>query len=476
MRAGEVHGLVGANGAGKSTLVKAISGAVRLDEGEIALGDFVGSHLTPRDAHSQGLATIYQDSSLVPTFGLAQNIMLGREAPRHGPFLLKGRERKEVSSSLSTVGLHDRPYLVAADLPPAEQQLLEVAAALHRNARIVLMDEPTAAMGNTERDRLFSVISALKAEGVAILYISHKLHEVLSICDRVTVIRDGVDVATSDSRSLNEDELVRLMIGRQLKKVSRQTRHLGEIALDVQGLGQGSRLSDISFQVRAGEILGITGLVGSGRSRLGRTIFGAESFDRGAMKLFGKAYKPAGPHDAIANGVGLVPQDRRRESLLMTMTIKDNITMSALPKLIRVFVDVPRQRTAARRWVDYLKIKAAALTSRPQELSGGNQQKVAIARWLHADAKLVIFDEPGQAVDAGAKGEIFAAIRELAERGCAVVVISDEVEELQQMVDRLLVMQAGHIAGELANDDITEERVLELSMKSKHRDPGKDGK
>lgn len=466
IRAGEVHGLVGANGAGKSTLVKAISGALRLDEGTVRLGDFSGPSITTREAHAQGLATIYQDPSLVPTLGLAENVMLGREAPRAGVFLFKPRERREVASSLATVGLKDRPYLTAGELTPSEQQLLEVAAAIHRQARIVLMDEPTAAMGNVERDRLFEVIAALRASGVGILYISHKLHEVLTICDRITVMRDGKDVATSTAESLDEDQVVRLMIGRQLTKAKREMRSLGEVALKVSGLSQNQRLRDISFELRAGEILGITGLVGSGRSRLGRTLFGAESFDEGSIELFGQAYKPADPHAAIGAGVGLVPQDRRREALLMSMTVKDNITIAQIPMWSRIMVNIGEQRIAARRWVEYLKIKTFSLVARPSELSGGNQQKVSIARWLHSKARVVIFDEPGQAVDVGAKGEIFAAIRQLADEGAGVIVISDEIEELQQMVDRLLVMQAGRITGELAAEDITEERVIELAMKS----------
>ncbi len=466
VRAGEVHGLVGANGAGKSTLVKAISGALKLDSGSIRLGDFSGPSITTREAHEQGLAAIYQEPSLVPTLGLAENVMLGREAPLGGVLLSRPRERRLVAASLATVGLKDRPYLTAGELAPAEQQLLEVAGALNRNARVILMDEPTAAMGNMERDRLFEVIATLRAQGVGILYISHKLHEVLSICDRITVMRDGQDISTDAADALDEDQVVRLMIGRQLKKAQRKAREFGEVALKVSGLSQNQRLRDISFELRAGEILGITGLVGSGRSRLGRTLFGAEQFDTGQIELFGQPYKPKDPHAAIAAGVGLVPQDRRSEALLMSMTISDNITLASMPTLSHLMVSFSAQRAAARRWVEFLKIKTSSVSSRPTELSGGNQQKVSMARWLHTKARVVVFDEPGQAVDVGAKGDIFAAIRQLADEGSGVIVISDEIEELVQMVDRLLVMQAGRIVGEIAAKDITEELVLELEMKS----------
>lgn len=466
VRAGEVHGLVGANGAGKSTLVKAISGALKLDAGTIRLGEFEGAALSTREAHTEGLSTIYQDPSLVPTLGLAENILLGREKPIAGIILSKPRERREVASSLAKVGLKDRPFLLAGNLSASEQQLLEVATALHREARVVIMDEPTAAMGNIERDRLFEVIRTLRTHGVSVLYISHKLPEVLAICDRVTVMRDGSDVATLEAKSLDEDQLVRLMIGRELQRPDRETRKFGDIALKVTDLCQGERLQDISFNIRAGEIVGLTGLVGSGRTRLGRTLFGAEEFDSGSMELFGRPYRPADPHAAIAAGVGLVPQDRRNEALLMSMSVKDNITLSRFPLIYRFLVNVRAQRFSANRWIEFLRIMTTSASVLPAELSGGNQQKVSIARWLHAGARVMIFDEPGQAVDAGAKGEIFAAIRHLSADDCAVLVISDEIEELQQMVDRLLVMQEGRVTGELKGDEITDERVLELSMKT----------
>lgn len=459
---GEVHGLVGANGAGKSTLVKAVSGALKLDSGSIRIGDFEAGTVTPREAQRHGLATIYQDPSLVSTLGLTENIVLGRESSRVG-FLNRRIDREAVNASLKRVGLKRRRNLVAANLTPADQQLLEIAKALYREASVVLMDEPTAALGGKERDRLFAVIESLKADGVGIVYISHNLGEVLDVCDRVTVMRDGKRVATTAADELDEDKLVRQMIGRVLVQTERVESTRGEVALSVRNLGQNSRLTDISFDVHEGEVLGITGLVGSGRSRLARVLFGVEPFDRGEMLLAGEEYRPGSPHAAISAGVGLVPQDRKRDGLHLHMSTADNVVMTHFPTSGGI-VRRKAENADAMKWIDYLDIKTPSPAAQPVSLSGGNQQKVAIARWLNAHAKVLIFDEPGQAVDVGAKAEIFRAVRDIASRGRAVIVISEEIEELVQVVDRTLVMRAGQISGELPYDEIDEENVVALAM------------
>lgn len=473
VRPGDVHGLVGANGAGKSTLVKAVSGALNLDSGTLRIGDYEGETITPREAHRHGLATIYQDTSLVPTLGLAENIVLGRESSRMG-FLAKRRDRAAVKRSLERVGLSDRRNLSAGQLSPAEQQLLEIAKALYRETSVVLMDEPTASLGGVESARLFRVIDSLKADGVGVVYISHKLREVLEVCDRVTVMRDGRTVATTPVADLDEDKLVRQMIGHELKRAERLESRRGEVLLSLRGVGQGTRLNDIDLDVHGGEVLGITGLVGSGRSRLARVLFGAEAFDQGEITLGGQAYRPSSPHQAISAGVGLVPQDRKRDGLHLHMSGADNIAMTSYPSTAGV-VRRRAEYASAAHWIDYLQIKIRSPADQPASLSGGNQQKIAIARWLHADAKLLIFDEPGQAVDVGAKAEIFRAIRDIAAKGCAVIVISEDVEELQQVVDRALVMRTGRISGELARDQIDEEHVIALAMgaaKSTPEGPG----
>lgn len=461
--AGEVVGLVGANGAGKSSLVKVLSGALTPDAGEIAVGGRTLRALTPRLAQRLGIATIYQDPSLVPTLGLAENIVLGREPSRAHVALARRREREAARRCLERVGLADERGLTAGDLAPAGQQLLEIAKALHRESRLVIMDEPTAALGEAESARLFEVIGSLTEAGVAVVYISHRLDEVLELSDRVVVMRDGRDVLDARAEGLDEDALVRHMIGHDVARLEVAARARGAVALRVRGLGQGQRIRDVSFEVHEGEVLGITGLVGSGRSRLARIVFGAERADRGEMTLFGAAYDPHGPRDAIRRGVGFVPEDRKRDALLMELAAAKNITL-ARPTTHGGLVRLGEERRAAMRWIDRLEVTPRSSAALPRQLSGGNQQKLVIARWLHAGARLVILDEPGQGVDIGAKEQILRAVRELAEQGRAVIVVSQELEELQQVADRVLVMRRGAIAGELRAAELTEERVVSLAM------------
>ena len=465
VRAGEVHGLVGANGAGKSTLVKSLSGAVRPDAGTLGIADWDGPSVTPRHAQELGLATIYQDPSLVPTLGPAENIVLGRERTRGG-LLPRDRQRPDVQAVLDRVGLQLDPSTPAGALKPADQQLLEIAKALYRNARVIIMDEPTAALGPAEGRRLLGVIDALRRDGVAIVYISHRLDEVLATCDRITVMRDGRHVRTDDAADLTEDALVRAMIGHEVLRLTADGAVRGKVALEAISISQGKRLTGVSLRLHEGEVVGLTGLVGSGRSRLARILFGAEPSDGGEMLLGGQRYAPRSPADAIAAGVGLIPEDRKRDALLMHLSNAKNVTLSRLPAGRLGVLNARRERSIAARWLDRLQVEPRSTSAAPITLSGGNQQKIAIARWLHADARILIFDEPGQGVDVGAKEHILRAIRELAAEGRAVLVISEELDELVQVADRVLVMRRGRIAGELGRDEVTEHRVLELAMGS----------
>lgn len=460
---GEVVGLVGANGAGKSSLVKILSGALRPDQGEIRIGGTVAQGLTPRSAQRLGVATIYQEPSLVPTLGLTENIVLGRERTHAHTVLARRSERQAARECLERVGLANRLGLTAGDLSPAGQQMLEIAKALHRDSRVVLMDEPTAALGETESQRLFEVIQALTADGVAIIYISHRLDEVLDLSDRVVVMRDGRTVFDGPAEGQSETTLVRHMIGHDVTKIAAQTRQRGDLVLSVRGLGQGNRIQDVSFDIHRGEILGITGLVGSGRSRLGRLIFGAERADRGEMLLFDKPYRPHSPHAAIRHGVGFVPEDRKRDALLLDLGAAKNVTLAS--PVSRFGMLRPRaERRIAMQWIERLAVKPRSTVALPRFLSGGNQQKLVIARWLHTDAQLLILDEPGQGVDIDARAQILVALRELAAKGRAVIVISQELDELEEVADRVLVMRRGAIAGELSVDELDEERVLSLAM------------
>jgi ABC-type sugar transport system ATPase subunit len=444
-------------------LVKVLSGAVSPDVGEIAIGDWSGGHISPRQAQELGLATIYQEASLVPTLGLVENVMLGRENTAGG-FLRRDRDRVECAALLEQVGLPVDPRARAGALKPAQQQLLEIAKALHREARVIIMDEPTAALGAEDSERLFTVIRDLRERGVAIVFISHRLDDVLAVCDRVTVMRDGHDVATFAASEADEGTLVRAMIGHELERLVRSTGKTGEALLEVRSLGHAERLRDISLTLHAGEVLGITGLVGSGRSRLARVIFGCESFDRGEMLLSGDPYQPSSPRQAIARGVGLVPEDRKRDALLMEQTSARNITLAHMPTRLGGVLQLGRERRVASGLIRQLSVKPSSPSALPLSMSGGNQQKVSIARWLQAGAEVLILDEPGQGVDIAAKEQIFGVIGDLAAKGCGVIVISQEVEELQQVADRVVVMRRGEIVGELKGSDVNEHRIVELAM------------
>lgn len=462
---GEVHGLIGANGAGKSTLVKVLSGALIPDAGDIRLGDWQGGSATPRQVQQLGLATIYQEGSLAPNLTIVENIVLGREKVRGGIFLPRDRQRNDVKDVLDRVGLGISPMTPVSSLSPAARQLVEIAKALFRGARIIIMDEPTAVLGAAESARLITLIRNLSSAGVAIVYISHHLQETLDICDRVTVMRDGCDVLTSSADEQTPDSLVQAMIGRNINQLRPKSAMPGAIALTARSLGQGRRLSEINLELRKGEVLGLTGLVGSGRSRLARVIFGVEKFDTGTMTLFGMPYRPSSPAEAIKHGVGFVSEDRKTESLLQQMSIVHNITLTSLPTTrFGGFIHPSREQNVALHWIARLKIRPNRPRLAVESLSGGNQQKVAISRSIHAGSRLMIFDEPGQGVDIGAKEEILQTIRDLAEDGCAVLVISSDLEELIQVADRLLVMRKGRIAGELSRAEVTEKGVLKLAM------------
>lgn len=462
--AGQVHGLVGANGAGKSTLVKVLSGAIEPDLGSITLGDWTGSSLTPRAAHQLGLACIYQDPGLAPHLDLVANILLGQEATRFGALLATTRQRAAVGEVLARVGLSKPPETLAGQLSPAEQQLLEIAKVLFRKSRVVIMDEPTAALGEKERQQLFKVVRHLKDEGVAIIYISHHMDEVLDLCDVVTVMRGGRTVLHERAADLDVETMVTAMIGHEVAHRTTRAQTLGEIALHMRDVSQTSGLSNISLEVRAGEVLGVTGLVGAGRSRLARVLFGIERFDSGSIEVFGEAYKPRGPADAIRRGVGLVPEDRKKDALLMGLSAAKNVTLAKLPVRVRGLLNLRREGATADRWIRQLAVHPASTRSVPQSLSGGNQQKLVIARWIHADSRILILDEPTQGVDVGARDQILGAVSDLADRGAAILIISQDVEELQQIADRVVVMRRGRLVGELDREHITEADIIPLAM------------
>ncbi len=461
---GQIHGLVGANGAGKSTLVKVLSGAIDPDSGSITLGTWSGSSLTPRSAHQLGLACIYQDPGLAPHLDLVANVLLGQEATRFGSLLATARQRSAVTEILRTVGLSKPSETLAGALSPAEQQLLEIAKALFRDSRVLIMDEPTAALGEKERRQLFEVVRGLKDRGAAIIYISHHMDEVLDLCDVVTVMRGGQTVLHQSADKLDVDTMVTAMIGHEIAARTTEPRELGAPALQLRGVGQAAGLSDITLDLSSGEVLGVTGLVGSGRSRLARVLFGIESFERGDIQVFGTTYKPRHPSDAIKRGIGLVPEDRKKDALLMGLSAAKNITLARLTRSVLGLLNLRRERETAARWVDHLAVVPPSTRIAPNALSGGNQQKLVIARWMHAGSRILILDEPSQGVDVGARDQILGAVRNLADDGGAILVISQDIEELQQIADRVLVMRGGRIVGELDRQHITEADIIPLAM------------
>jgi ribose transport system ATP-binding protein len=469
---GEIHGLVGANGAGKSTLVKILSGALKPDSGTIRVGDWQGEALTPARVQNLGIATIYQERSLAPNLTVLENIVLGREQTRAGVFLAPEKQSGGVRQALQRVGLDVPQAIPMFHLSPASQQLVEIAKALYRGARVIIMDEPTAVLGAAESTRLMSLVRDLSAEGVAIIYISHHLHETLELCHRVTVMRDGSAITTLRSDQLTPQALVEAMLGRNIAATAPLPSAAGKIVFSANALRQGKRLIDVGLSLRAGEVVGLTGLVGSGRSRLARIIFGAEQPDAGEMFLLGKSYRPKSPASAMKQGVGLVPEDRKTESLLQHMSVAHNVTLTRMPvSRLGGFIRSAAEQTITIDWIRKLRVRPSAPNLAVGNLSGGNQQKIAVARRLHTGARVMIFDEPGQGVDLGAKEEILRTVRGLASEGCAVLVISSDLEELLQVANRVLVMRHGRIAGELSSAEVTEQRVLELAMGTGQQTP-----
>jgi ABC-type sugar transport system ATPase subunit len=466
VRPGEVHGLVGANGAGKSTLVKILSGALAPDSGHLRVGGWEGDALNPRLAQELGITTIYQEPDLVPTLAAPENIALGRERRRLG-LLLDGRsELRDAHVVAERVGL--KPHSLrrpVSELNRADQQLVEIAKGLHRKTSVLLMDEPTAPLGPTDIERLMRLIRALAGDGVAVVYISHRLPEVLGVCDRITVMRDGRRVWTRETRSLDEGLVVQAMIGHGVAHRRGEQKPAGELSvvLQVDGVSQGGRLHDISLTLGRGEVVGIAGLIGAGRSRLLRVIAGDLRPDHGRMRLRGADYRPHSPAQAIRAGVGLVPEDRKADGLFADLSLAKNIAFVRPPRRWRTFVGQRAEIRVARTWIERLRIVPPRARARMSSLSGGNQQKALLGRWLHADVDVLLVDEPGQGVDVHGKEEITNIVRDAARRGKAVLVSSSEPNELFTLTDRVLVMRQGRIVGEFDTSKLDEESLVSLA-------------
>ncbi|QIN84147.1 ATP-binding cassette domain-containing protein [Rubrobacter tropicus] len=459
---GEVHVVAGENGAGKSTLMKLLSQVERPSGGTVEIsGEAVEFH-GPGHAQHLGVAMVYQEFALAPDLSVAENLYLGREPGRVG-FVNRGKEMEEARGLLRRVGLNVGPGRLVAGLTVAEMQRVEIAKALAIDAKVVIMDEPTATLAEKEIEELFGIIKALTDEGIAILYISHRLDEIFRIADRVTVMRDGKIVDTLPISELDEDKLVRLMVGREISNLYPKPEvEIGDVLLRVSGITRGEKLKNCSFEVRAGEILGFAGLVGAGRTELARAVFGADRTDGGAVELEGRALKIRRPQDAIGSGIGYVTEDRKGEGLALQLGVDQNITLANLP-MTRGLINLKEEARTARRRRDELNIRTPSIRRRVQVLSGGNQQKVVVARWLETRAKVLFFDEPARGIDVGAKAEMFGLIGDLAEEGRGIVLISSYLPELLNMCDRILVMREGEVAGVITREEFSEERIIALA-------------
>ena len=469
VRAGEVHALLGENGAGKSTLIKIVAGVYHADSGEIHVDGRRVSVRNPHDAQALGISTIFQEFTLAPDMTVAENIFLGREPLRIRALSIVDRREltQRTRDVLTSLDLQIDPEATIRHLGVAQQQMVEIAKALSLDARLIIMDEPTATLTSHEIDRLFEAIARLKRRGVAILYVSHRLDEVKAMCDRATILRDGAYVGTVPVASTTIDEMIRLMVGRDLKdKFPKIAIEPGEEVLRVEQLTRKGILHGISFGVRRGEIVGIAGLVGSKRTETARAIFGADPIDSGRIFLHGLPVKVRTPADAIANRIALVPEDRKRHGIFASLSVWENVVISALRHFSRNGVlDLRRAKQRAQAFVSSLRVATPDVDKRMVDLSGGNQQKVVIAKWLNTNAELFLFDEPTRGIDVGGKIEVYRLMGELLSRGAAIVMISSELPEILGLSDRILVMRDGRICGEFDRTDATEENILNCALR-----------
>jgi rhamnose transport system ATP-binding protein len=463
LRAGEVHGLAGENGAGKSTLVRIIGGEHRPDLGEVLLNGVVVDFSSPRDAQHSGVAVIHQEPTQFPDLSVAENVFMGRQPLRSGRRVDRREMRRRAAELFDQLGVPIDPQRPTRGLSIADQQIIEIAKALSAEARIIVMDEPTAALSSLEADRLFGVARRLAEGGAALLFISHRLDEMYALCDRVTVLRDGAVVAEGVPMSeIDQDTLVRRMVGRPVDQLFPQRdTDAGDELLVVEGLTRSGVFNDISFSVRRGEIVGLAGLVGSGRSEVARAIFGIDPHDSGSVRVQGTELPAGKPRAAIDSGLALVPEDRREQGLILDLSIERNASLARLRAVSgKGFVRRSAERALARKWADRLGLKSGALSDPVATLSGGNQQKVVLGKWLATDPSVLIVDEPTRGIDIGAKVEVHLLLSDLAARGMAILLISSELPEVLGMADRVLVMHEGRITAELGKDEATEEAVM----------------
>jgi ribose transport system ATP-binding protein len=463
---GEIHALVGENGAGKSTLMKILSGAYLKDAGQIFIDGTEVQIRNTRDSKKLGIGIIYQEFSLVPDLSVAENIFLN-QLGQTGFWMNWNNLNKRAAQIINNIGFSIDPSAKAGSLSVAEQQIVEIAKALSENAGVLILDEPSAVLGPQEIQKLFNTLERLKKEGVAIIYISHHLDEIFHIADRITVLKDGV---SSDSLMVCEtdrDSIIKLMLGRSLDAMyPLHNSNIGEEVLRVTDIHFAEKVRGISLNVKAGEIVGIAGLVGSGRSETARAIFGADRRKKGTVFLSGKEIQFLSPQEAVRKGIGMVPEDRKQHGVILSLSVKQNISLTNLKEISDRygFIKSKKESNNTVGLINKLKIRTENENQEVGKLSGGNQQKVALAKWLNRDCRILILDEPTRGVDIGAKVEIYYLINELSQKGVAILVISSETSELTGICDRILVMRKGQIKGELVKNEFSEEDILRLSI------------
>ncbi|GLY71734.1 sugar ABC transporter ATP-binding protein [Actinoallomurus iriomotensis] len=462
LRGGEIHALAGENGAGKSTLVKILAGVHRPDEGTVLLDGRPREFRGPGDAQQAGVAVIYQEPTLFPDLSVAENIFMGRQPRASFGRIDRRALRAETARLFERLGVALDPDRPARGLSIADQQIVEIAKAISRDARVLIMDEPTAALSGNEVARLFTVSRALQDQGCALLFISHRLEEIFEICQRVTTLRDGRLIATEDLDGLTPDDLVQRMVGRELDTLyPKQDTTLGDPVLEVSRLTREGVFTDVSFEVRAGEIVALAGLVGAGRSEVARAVFGIDRYDAGAVTVGGRRLPGGSPTAAMSAGIALVPEDRRQQGLVMDGSIERNIGLTQLSSLRRgPVISRKVERDRAADWAIRLQLKYARLSDTVGVLSGGNQQKVVLAKWLSTEPVALIVDEPTRGIDVGTKAEVHRLLSQLAADGLAVLMISSDLPEVLGMADRVLVMHEGRLAAEIPRDEATEETVM----------------
>ena len=462
LRAGEINALVGENGAGKSTMVKILAGVHQPDSGEFSFDGHPIVFRTPAESKAAGVSVIYQEPTLFPDLTVAENIFVGRQPTSRLGFIDRAKMRADARALFERLGVPIDPDRAAEGLSIADQQIIEIAKAISLDARVLIMDEPTAALSGVEVERLFAVARSLRDEGRALLFISHRFDEVFALCDTVTVMRDGAYVHTTSLADTTVDDLVRQMVGRDVTELFPKLPSTpGEVVLEVEGLTRRGVFRDVSFSLRAGEIVGLAGLVGAGRSEVARAIFGVDTYESGIVRLSGAVLPKGSVRLATARGLALVPEDRRKQGLVLDEGVSRNITLAIRTKLSRWgLLRTTDENRAAREWASRLEVKTAALDATAGTLSGGNQQKVVIGKWLATQPRVLIVDEPTRGIDVGTKSEVHRLLSELAQQGLAILMISSELPEVLGMADRVLVMREGRLTGEFSRADATPETIM----------------